>query len=229
MVDVPVDPGPTTFEFDVAGMEPGAEVLGIGADLRPATLLAAYRAGAFPMGLGDGGTPPMGWWSPDPRGVLLPGDLRVHRSLRRSRRNFEVTVDRDFAGVIAGCARGRRDGAWITAQITAAYRELHRLGWAHSIEVWPAGQIGGDLVGGLYGVAIGALFAGESMFHRVTDASKVALMGLVETLDAGPDTLIDVQWRTEHLASLGVIAIPRTAYLRRLAVAVAGPLPAHWR
>lgn len=226
---MPLDPGRSPFVFDVAGMAPGAEVLGVGADLAPATLLAAYRCGAFPMGLGEGGAAPMGWWSPDPRGVLLPGDLIVHRSLRRARRDFEVTVDRDFAAVMAGCANGRRDGDWITPQIEAAYGHLHELGWAHSIEVWPAGRVGVELVGGLYGVAIGGLFAGESMFHRTTDASKVALMGLVETLGTEPDTVIDVQWRTDHLASLGVIELPRTAYLRRLARAIERPLPEIWR
>ena len=150
--------------------DPGEDLVAVGADLEPGTILAAYRAGLFPMGLGPGGTAPLGWWSPDPRGVLLPGELHVSRSLRRSLRSFEITVDRAFDEVVAGCADPSRDGAWITPEIHAAYRALHRLGWVHSVEVWRAGE----LVGGLYGVAVGRLFAAESKFHRATDASKAA-------------------------------------------------------
>jgi leucyl/phenylalanyl-tRNA--protein transferase len=207
--------------------EPGEDLVGVGADLAPSTLLAAYRHGLFPMGLGEHGAGPLGWWSPDPRGVIPPGGLRVSRSLRRARTRFEVTVDADFPGVLAGCADSRRDGRWITPEVGMAYRDLHALGWAHSIEVWAAGR----LVGGLYGVAIGGLFAGESMFHRATDASKVALVALHEllTADADPRRLLDVQWPTPHLASLGAVEVSRADYLSLLREALTAPLPAPWR
>ena len=194
------------------------DLVGIGADLRPGTILAAYRSGLFPMPV-DGR---LAWWSPDPRAVLEPERLRVTRSLRRSCRNFDVRVDSAFADVVAACADPGRPGGWISQGIRDAYVELHRLGWAHSVEAWS----GSRLAGGLYGVAIGGLFAGESMFHRETDASKVALVGLVSLL--GPDALIDVQWQTDHLASLGVIEISRSDYLERLAAALARPLPSDW-
>lgn len=194
------------------------DLVGIGADLRPGTILAAYRSGLFPMPV-EGR---LAWWSPDPRAVLEPPRLRVPRSLRRSCRNFDVRVDSAFADVVAACADPGRPGGWISQGIRDAYVELHRLGWAHSVEAWS----GSHLAGGLYGVAIGGLFAGESMFHRETDASKVALIGLVSLL--GPDALIDVQWQTDHLASLGVIEISRSDYLDRLAAALARPLPPAW-
>src|SRR4051794_12881034 len=154
------------------------------------------------MGIGDHGGDPLGWWSPDPRGVLRPAELRVTRSLRKSVAHFEVRVDTAFLPVVEACAAPDRDGRWITPPIIEAYVELHRAGWAHSIETWQAGE----LVGGLYGVAIGGLFAGESMFHHVRDASKVALVGLRDLLmaDRDPRRLIDVQWQTPHLATLGV-------------------------
>lgn len=200
-------------------------LVGVGADLLPGTLLAAYRSGMFPMPLGASG--PLGWWSPDPRGVLPLDGLRVTRSLRRSCRDYEVRVDTAFADVMAACAEPGRDGGWITPAFEAAYGELHALGWAHSVEAWTAD---GELAGGLYGVAVGGLFAGESMFHRRRDASKVALVGLVERLraDGDPRRLLDVQWRTEHLATLGVVEVPRDEYLRRLAVALEVPDPDCW-
>jgi leucyl/phenylalanyl-tRNA--protein transferase len=147
--------------------------------------------------------------------------------LRRSLRHFQVCVDTDFAGVVEGCADPSRSGRWITPEIVAAYTELHRLGWAHSIEVMRDGR----LVGGLYGMAIGGLFAGESMFHRETDASKAAIAGLVDIVAADGDArrIIDVQWRTPHLATLGVTDVPRSAYLRLLAAALTAPLPAPFR
>lgn len=194
-------------------------MVGIGADLAPGTLLAAYRSGLFPMHV-DGGA--LAWWSPDPRGVLPLDGLQVSRSLRASRRRLEVSLDRDFAGVIEGCAEPSRPHGWINADIRAAYPRLHELGWAHSVEVWEDGA----LVGGLYGVAIGGLFAGESMFHRRTDASKVALVHLVEVLRRGGATLLDVQWTTPHLVSLGAVDVARPEYLRRLGEALEHPLPA---
>jgi leucyl/phenylalanyl-tRNA--protein transferase len=168
---------------------------------------------------GDRPRDPMLWFSPVRRGVLPLSGLRVSHSLRKAVNRFEVRADTAFDQVVAGCADPRRDGGWIDARIQQAYGELHRLGWAHSVETWRDGE----LVGGLYGVAIGGLFAGESMFHRATDASKVALVGLVDRMRAGGGTLLDVQWRTDHLASLGVVEIPRADYLQRVRAAVAQP------
>ena len=156
---------------------------------------------------------------------MLPLDgLVVSRSLRRSLRDFEIRVDTAFDEVVAGCADPARQAGWIDGDIRRAYRRLHELGWAHSVEAWQDGR----LAGGLYGVALGGLFAGESMFHRVRDASKVALVGLVELLrdEHAADRLLDVQWQTPHLASLGVVEISRTAYLRRLGGALEVPAPA---
>jgi leucyl/phenylalanyl-tRNA---protein transferase len=162
---------------------------------------------------GDG--EPLAWWSPDPRGILPLDHLHVSRSLRRSLGRFEITVDQAFARVMAGCAEPSRPQAWITKDFQHAYGRLHTMGWAHSVEVW---NHEGELVGGLYGLEIGGLFAGESMFHTQTDASKAALVGLVEILRSTHDSdrLLDVQWRTPHLASLGVIEIPRPRYLDML-------------
>jgi leucyl/phenylalanyl-tRNA--protein transferase len=167
----------------------------------------------------DGDEELLVWWSPDPRGVLPLDGLRVGRSLRRSCARFEVRVDTAFEDVIDGCADPARAGRWITAAIRDAYVGLHRLGWAHSVEAWD----GDGLAGGLYGVAVGGLFAGESMFSRRTDASKVALVGLVARLRDGGASLLDVQWVTPHLASLGAVEVPRTEYLRRVAEAVEQP------
>ena len=210
----------------LAGAEAGEDLVATGADLAPDTLLDAYALGLFPMGLGGDGRPPLGWWSPDPRGVLPLDGFRETRSLRRSRRALSTTVDEAFAEVVDGCADPSRSGRWITAEVRAAYLRLHRSGHAHSVETRDAS---GALVGGLYGVVVGGLFAGESMFSRATDASKAALAALVDLLrDDGADgagRVLDVQWRTDHLASLGVVEIPRAEYLRRLGAAVALPAP----
>ena len=173
----------------------------------------------FPMYLPDGH---LGWWSPVERAILPLHGLRVSRSLRKSTRRFQVSVDADFESVIKGCADPIRPDGWITDDFVDAYLELHRLGWAHSVEVW---DNEGALVGGLYGLAIGGLFAGESMFHRVSDASKVALVHLVVVMNQGDGRMIDVQWITPHLESLGVVVIGRNAYLDRLPEALAGPDP----
>jgi leucyl/phenylalanyl-tRNA--protein transferase len=176
----------------------------------------AYRHGAFPMPH-DG---ELLWWSPVQRGILVPSALKVSRSLKRSVRHLSVTVDESFEEVIDACADPTRPGSWIDSAMRDAYVNLHRLGWAHSVETRNAE---GDLVGGLYGLNIGGLFAGESMFHRVTDASKVALVALTEIV--GDRGLIDVQWRTPHLASLGVVEWPRATYLSALpALVIAEPL-----
>jgi leucyl/phenylalanyl-tRNA--protein transferase len=192
-------------EFDrlLAAAVPGEDLVCVGADLRPATLMAAYARGLFPMGLGRHGTGRLGWWSPDPRGVLPLDALCVSRSLRRSVRRFEIRLDTAFDAVLAECAAPNRPGRWITPAIAQAYTSLFDLGIAHSVEAWRDGE----LVGGLYGVSLGGLFAGESMFHRVCDASKVALVALVGLLGAdGAARLLDVQWRTDHLAYLMMLS-----------------------
>ncbi|HEV3123670.1 MAG TPA: leucyl/phenylalanyl-tRNA--protein transferase [Candidatus Dormibacteraeota bacterium] len=204
-------------------------LVAVGADLEAATLLDAYRNGIFPMPVGRG---PMAWWSPDPRAILPFEGLRISRSLRRARSRFDVRVDSAFADIVAGCADPRRPQGWITPAITAAYCRLHELGSAHSIEAWSRED--GSLAGGLYGVAIGGFFAGESMFHRARDASKVALLELVGVLtsphgDAAAASragrLLDVQWATPHLRTLGAVEISRSEYLRRLRRAVELPAP----
>jgi leucyl/phenylalanyl-tRNA--protein transferase len=222
---VPDLPPPSPWVFPPADTADEHGLVGVGADLEPGTVLTAYRSGLFPMPLRRRG--PTGWWSPDPRGVLELDDLRVTRSLRQSCKRYEIRVDSAFPAVVAGCADPRRANGWIDARMTEAYQRLFDLGWVHTVEAWDER---GHLVGGLYGVAIGAFFAGESMFHRARDASKVALVALVDILRSGPTpsrTLLDVQWRTEHLASLGVKELARSAYLRRLAAAVEaeGPWP----
>jgi leucyl/phenylalanyl-tRNA---protein transferase len=214
----PSEPIPSRYAFDLEVAVPGEDLIGVGADLEPGTLLAGYRSAVFPMGLGRHGRGPIGWWSPDPRGVLPLDGLKVSRSLRRSCARFSVTMDTAFNETVAACADTRRPGRWITPKIAEAYRRLYDLGWAHSVECW----LDGELAGGLYGVSVGGLFSGESMFHRERDASKVALVALVRMLreDGDPRRLLDVQWRTDHLASLGVIAIPRQEYRLRLASAL---------
>lgn len=219
-----LDPGPSHFGFAHLVPDADDDLAAAGGDLRPATLLEAYAHGFFPMGLGGGGRGPLGWWSPDPRGLLVPERVHVSRSLRRSLRHFEVRVDTAFDEVVAGCADPARPGAWITAEVARAYGLLHRLGWAHSVEVW----CGGELAGGLYGVGIGGLFAAESKFHRVTDASKAAVVALAQlmTADGVRGRLVDVQWRTGHLATLGVQEVDRASYLTLLGAALALPGPA---
>src|SRR4051812_25156593 len=189
------------------------DLIGAGADLDASTLIGAYRRGLFPMEV-TGLPGVIGWWSPDPRGILPLDSLRVTRSMRQSARRFEIRVDTCFADVIRACADPAREDGWITADFIAAYERLHELGWAHSVEVFDRD---GALAGGLYGVRIARVFAGESMFHRQRDASKVALMALVDLMRTNGLTLLDVQWCTEHLASLGAIAIPREDYLALLA------------
>jgi leucyl/phenylalanyl-tRNA--protein transferase len=190
-----------------------------GGDLEPETLLTAYVSGLFPMPIRRRG---LGWWSPDPRGILPLDGLRVSRSLRRSCRRYEVRVDTAFRAVVEACATIPRPHGWLNAAFVDAYEQLFRLGHAHSVETWsPEGQ----LVGGLYGVSIGGLFAGESMFQQAMDASKVALVTLVERLTPVADALLDVQWSTPHLATLGVIEVRRRDYLERAGRAVVAADP----
>jgi len=206
---VPIEPPPTPWSFPSADTADENGVVGVGADLEPGTLVAAYRAGLFPMPISRRG--PMAWWSPDPRGVLPLDGLRVSRSLRRSCQRYEVRFDTAFGAVVDACRDPRREGAWITAEIKAAYLRLHELGWTHSVEAWTPE---GELAGGLYGIAVGGLFAGESMFHHGRDASKVALVGLVDRLRSGGAVLLDVQWTTDHLCTLGAVDVARDDYLR---------------
>ncbi|MBT8240709.1 MAG: leucyl/phenylalanyl-tRNA--protein transferase [Acidimicrobiales bacterium] len=190
-------------------------IVGVGADLSPATMLAAYSDGIFPMPLHEDGD--VAWWSPDPRAIMPIEGLHVSRSLRRSMRRFTVTVDTEFEAVVDACADPGRPQGWIDQQMKDAYRRLHEAGFAHSIEVRSAA---GELIGGLFGVGFDRFFAGESMFHHETDASKGALVATCDYLRNARVVLFDVQWLTPHLESMGAIEVPRTEYLRRLAEAV---------
>jgi leucyl/phenylalanyl-tRNA--protein transferase len=183
-------------------------------DLVPDKLLSAYTVGIFPMADEEG---ELFWMAPDPRAVIELDSFKVSRSLRSAARRseFSVTFNRAFAEVMAGCA-DRSEGTWISTDIRKAYQELHRMGFAHSVEVWR----GDELVGGLYGVTLGGLFFGESMFHRETDASKIALVRLVTRMRERGFSLLDVQFMTEHLRQFGTIEISRAAYERRLQAAL---------
>ena len=189
--------------------------LALGGDLSPERLLDAYSHGIFPWFEND--AQPILWWSPDPRAVLAPTELRISRSLGRQLRagRYQVTADQAFADVVAGCAAPRRsrDGTWITGRMQCAYGDLHRAGYAHSVEAWR----GDELAGGLYGVSLGGMFFGESMFSRAADASKVALAHLARQLAAWDFTLIDCQMPTEHLRSLGAREMSRADFLRLVA------------
>ena len=194
----------------LALLEPNG-LLAVGGSLTTDTLLRAYRQGIFPWYSDD---QPLLWWSPDPRAVLFPGQLHVSRSLRKTINSgrFSITADQAFGRVIQACAAPRstsdETGTWITSAMDAAYNQLHRLGYAHSIEVWQSG----DLVGGLYGLALGRVFFGESMFHRQRDASKAGFVHLVRHLAGQGFKLIDCQQATTHLESLGATTIPRNQF-----------------
>ncbi len=214
---MPIEPPPSPWRFPALDQADEQGFVAAGADAEPATLLAAYRHGLFPMPIEPGG--PLGWWSPDPRGVLDLEQVHVSRSLAKSMRQFEFRIDTAFDEVVAGCADPRRPHGWIDATIIAAYRRLFDMGWAHSIETWKDGQ----LVGGLYGLAIGGLFAAESKFHTATDASKAAVVALSRGFADQFPRLIDVQWRTDHLGTLGVKEISRKEYEQRLRTVLASP------
>jgi leucyl/phenylalanyl-tRNA--protein transferase len=223
----PGDP-PTAFPPVETALEEPDGLLCAGGDLSPERLLEAYRRGIFPwFSAGQ----PILWWSPDPRTVLYPYELKVSRSLAKTLRNrgYEASIDRAFVDVLGHCADRalRPEGTWITPQMQEAYRRLHELGFAHSVEIWDAGE----LVGGLYGVALGKAFFGESMFSTARDASKVALCALVASLRERGYQFIDCQVASEHLASLGARSVPRTGFVRALASAIGGPpVPdASWR
>ncbi len=178
--------------------------------IRPAVLVAAYRSGMFPMAIDARGE--IGWFSPDPRGVIPLDGLHIPKGLKRSLKKapYEIRYDTAFPEVMDGCAE--RDTTWISPEIRASYCRLHDMGYAHSVECWDES----GLVGGLYGVAIGGVFFGESMFSRKTDASKIALVHLVDRLNARSFRLLDTQWSTPHLATLGCIDIPRYEYIEQL-------------
>lgn len=208
------DGDPEAFPPHAAVLDDPPGLIAAGGDLRPARLLAAYRRGIFPW-YSPG--QPILWWCPDPREILLPAEFKRTRSLAKRERNagFDVSSDRAFAAVIDECAAPREAelGTWITPEMRAAYVELHRLGIAHSIETWHRDE----LVGGLYGVQVGAVFFGESMFSRCSDASKVALSALVRAALVGGTQLIDCQMHTRHLASLGSRAVARPDFLAMVA------------
>jgi leucyl/phenylalanyl-tRNA---protein transferase len=208
--------GATRWSFPPPDAWPDNDIIAMGGDLEPATIISAYRHGIFPMVV-ETPEPILAWWSPEARGILPLDALRVTKSLRQSARRYDVRVDTAFGDVIRACADPSRDRAWITGEFIDAYTTLHALGWAHSIEVFDRQ---GQLAGGLYGVRVNGLFAGESMFHLQRDASKVALMALVALMRESQMRLLDVQWRTDHLASLGAIEISRREYLTLLADAL---------
>ena len=215
---MPIEPPPSSWSFDRPPDDHAHDVWALGADLEPGTLLSAYRLGLFPMKL-DG---TIAWWSPARRATIPLEPFHPSRSLRRSRRQFEIRVDTAFREVMQCCADPARPSGWIDDAFLEAYGRLHELGWAHSVEAWDAD----GLAGGLYGVAVGGLFAAESKFYRRTDASKAAVLGLIELLRARGDAklrVLDVQWLTPHLASLGAIEVPRAAYHARLDASL--PLP----
>jgi leucyl/phenylalanyl-tRNA--protein transferase len=190
------------------------DIVAAGADLETDTLLFAYAHGMFPMFVNKRN---LAWWSPVDRGVIPLDGLRVTRSMQQSAKKFTCTVNQAFTEVMTLCGSMRTDGNWINQHFIDAYTDLHKEGHAHSVEVW---NEAGDLVGGLYGVRINKFFAGESMFHVETDASKVALMYLVQLMTLDGMELLDTQWRTDHLESLGCIAVPREKYLQLLASAI---------
>jgi leucyl/phenylalanyl-tRNA--protein transferase len=207
-----VEPPPNEWDFPDPRRAGSEEIVAVGADLEPGTVLAAYRTGLFPMRVGR----TLAWWSPDPRGILPLDGFHCSRSLRRSLRTFDMRVNTAFADVMRGCAAPDRPHGWIDESFVAAYVHLHELGWTHSVETWRDGE----LVGGLYGVRIARFFAGESMFHRVNDASKAALWATVALLRLDGVELFDVQWTTPHLCSLGAVDVSRDEYLRLLASAI---------
>jgi leucyl/phenylalanyl-tRNA--protein transferase len=190
------------------------DIVAVGADLETDTLLYAYAHGMFPMVLNKKN---LAWWSPVDRGVIPLDGLRITRSVRQSAKKFTCTVNTSFLDVMKLCATSHTDGNWINDDFIDAYTELHQEGHAHSVEVW---NKKGELVGGLYGLRINGLFAGESMFHRETDASKVALMHLVDLMNLDGMQLLDTQWNTDHLASLGCTSVTRADYLALLATAI---------
>lgn len=220
---MPIDPGPSLWSIpDPLVVPAGQDAVFSEGDLEPSTIIPAYSAGLFPLPVMDEsvGHVVLGWWSPDPRGIIELDALRVSRSLRQSIKRFTVSIDTCFETVMRACGDPRRPDGWINEEFVQAYVRLYEMGWAHSVEVR---NRAGQLVGGLYGVEVGGLFAGESMFHYERDASKVALVALVEILRSAPNSsqrILDTQWTTDHLKSLGAIDISREEYCARLPAAL---------
>ena len=227
----PIEPFLTGIRFPDPGKNPRLQVVAVGCDFRPGTILGAYRSGIFPWPHGDevdeSGEPLVAWFSPNPR-AIFPLDREPHwsRSLRRTLRHhrWSITIDQAFGDVMRACGE-TRPSTWIIPELLDGYERLHELGWAHSLEVWEDGPAGRELVGGIYGLAIGALFAGESMFHKRTDASKVAFASLVHHLRERRFQVFDVQVMNPHLLSLGCVSVPRSEYLQMLGKALENPIP----
>ena len=215
---IPIEPPPCPYRFPDAHSGQGPHgVVCLGGDFSPGTILEAYRRGLFPWPVDEDTVP---WCSPDPRAVYMLSEAdHLSRSLRRTVRSgaFRLTVDKAFEAVVRACG-DREQGTWILPEYVRGFRELRSLGWCHSLEVWEVAT--GELVGGIYGIAVGAMFAGESMFHRRTDASKVAFFGLMKLLRRSGYRLVDVQVESEHLLSLGCTTMPRAEFLPRLESAV---------
>ena len=204
----------SVWDFPTLEQMPQDDLVILGADLKPETVIDSYQHGIFPMHIEVANKRQIGWWSPQQRGILPLNKINISKSLQKSIKKFHVSFDQAFDQVIDGCGDDKRPQGWINKEIKIAYKKLFELGYVHSVEVWNKKD---ELVGGLYGVEVKGLFAGESMFHKETDASKTAMVYLVNKLkDAGGKRLFDVQWQTPHLKSMGVIKIPRKKYLSTL-------------
>jgi leucyl/phenylalanyl-tRNA--protein transferase len=204
----------SVWDFPTLEQMPKDDLVILGADLKPETVIDSYQHGIFPMHIEVANKRQIGWWSPQQRGILPLNKINISKSLQKSMKKFHVSFDQAFDQVIDGCGDDKRPQGWINKEIKIAYKKLFELGYVHSVEVWNKKD---ELVGGLYGVEVQGLFAGESMFHKETDASKTAMVYLVNKLkDAGGKRLFDVQWQTPHLKSMGVIKIPRKKYLSML-------------
>ncbi len=204
----------SVWDFPTPEQMPKDDLVTLGADLKPETLIDSYKHGIFPMHLQIENKREIGWWSPLQRGILPLDKINISSSLKKSMKKYFVTFDQDFDAVIEGCGDDKRPKGWINKDIKIAYKKLFDLGYVHSVEVWNKKD---ELVGGLYGVEVNGLFAGESMFHKETDASKTAMVYLVNQLkEAGGERIFDVQWQTPHLKSMGVIKISRAKYISLL-------------
>jgi len=204
----------SVWDFPTLEQMPQDDLVVLGADLNPETVIDSYKHGIFPMHIEVANKREIGWWSPQQRGILPLNKINISKSLQKSMKKFHVSFDQAFDQVIEGCGDDKRPQGWINKDIKIAYKKLFELGYVHSVEVWNKQD---DLVGGLYGVEVQGLFAGESMFHKETDASKTAMVYLVNKLkEAGGKRLFDVQWQTPHLKSMGVIKISRKKYLSML-------------
>ncbi len=204
----------SVWDFPTPEQMPKDDLVTLGADLKPETLIDSYKHGIFPMHIQIENKREIGWWSPQQRGILPLDKINISSSLKKSMKKYFVTFDQDFDAVIEGCGDDKRPKGWINKDIKIAYKKLFDLGYVHSVEVWNKKD---ELVGGLYGVEVNGLFAGESMFHKQTDASKTAMVYLVNQLkEAGGERIFDVQWQTPHLKSMGVIKISRAKYISLL-------------